>query len=201
MIKRETRDSQAGAGSGESLKEQHLCEVKENDKKGDLFYNKSNAICNLNHISSWYESVISLCSRSRQMQQSQCEITGCRKRSTPKYFPSSILSLPFTCSWYNRSISLNEMQLAITHYPINWSRHLTICAALGWVNYLSGLSVGSQRQEHDSSKAARDGAGLEESRAAGWGVVVVGGWQDEWGLVTYNERPLRAPATPGGLGH
>lgn len=70
---------------------------------------------------------------------SKCEITGCKNTARQNIFPP--LHSPLL---HPRSISLNEMQRAITHYPINWSRHLTIYTALGSANYPSGLSVGSQ---------------------------------------------------------
>lgn len=97
----------------------------------------------------WNQQLIRICDFSRleiqtNATESKCEITGCRNTACQNIFPPPFFSLLFTCPCYTRSISLNEMQHAITHHPVNWSRHLTICAALGSANYLSGLSVGSQ---------------------------------------------------------
>lgn len=70
---------------------------------------------------------------------STCEITGCKNSACQNIFsPLHLLLLP------PPRISLNEMQRAITHYPINWGRHLTSYTALDSANYMSGLSVSSQ---------------------------------------------------------
>lgn len=163
---------QAHAGSQRSLEQRHRAGSSATSPKSKeektMLLNKSNptVICNLNGIS------VDTNLGSLLARDPKCEMTGSKKRSTPTYFPSSILSLRFTCPCKTRSISLNEMQRAITHYPINWSRHSTVCAALAQPIIRQGSQWALNSRTALRNPTALDSrhqgrrAGLEESRAA-----------------------------------
>lgn len=150
-----------------------------------------------------HQQLIQICDPLRLPDPNKCNRlkvwnNRLQKAARQNIFPPSFFPSPSLAPLCTRSMSLNEMQRAITHYPIKWSRHLTICTALRSIMCQgSQWALNSWTALHNRVAPRFTPRHQRQRRAGGEPgrrlrvIVVVCGWQGETRSGHWQQQRLR----------